>query len=153
MTSFFTIVMVFAIGIATLLLLLSADWRASIAGLAIQYLISFLLVTQVWPVSLAAIKLVSGWLVCVLLGMSTNSDLFDEEFYSSRAASIFRLISAVFIFIIVLTVTPTMNIWLPIPYDHLLIGLLMIGMGIIQLGFFQIHFKVFSGIMTRINRI
>lgn len=146
--SFFSIVIILTVGISTLLLLLVDDWRGSLTGLGIQYLISFVLVTRVWPVGLAAIKLVAGWLACVLLGMAIGPYSIREEFYSTRAARIFRLLSALFIFIIVLMVAPTINVWLPIPYDHLLNGLLMIGMGIIQLGFSKMYIKVFSGILT-----
>jgi hypothetical protein len=49
---------------------------------------------------------------------------------------------------IVMAVAPGINAWLPIPYDHLLTGLLMIGMGILQMGFSQIHFKIMLGLLS-----
>ncbi len=36
----------------------------------------------------------------------------------------------------------------PIPYDHLLTGLLMIGMGILQIGFSQMHFRIMLGLLS-----
>jgi hypothetical protein len=148
MTSVLTILLLLASGAAALLILLSTDWRWTIAGLAIQYLVAFLLVTRVWPLGLSAIKLVSGWLTCVLLSMSASPALFEEGFISVRPARFFRLFSSFFILMIVLAVAPGMNAWLPIPFDHLLIGLLLIGMGILQMGFSQMHFRIMLGLLS-----
>ena len=148
MTSFLTIILLLVSGSAALMILLSTDWRWTIAGLAIQYLVAFLLVSRVWPLGLSAIKLVSGWLTCVLLSMSATPDLFEEDSFSVRSARFFRLFSTLFILMIVMAVAPGINAWLPIPYDHLLTGLLMIGMGILQMGFSQIHFKIMLGLLS-----
>ncbi len=148
MTSLLTIILLLASGAAALLILLSTDWRWTIAGLAIQYLVAFLLVSRVWPLGLSAIKLVSGWLTCVLLSMSASPALFEEDFYSVSSARFFRLFSTFFILMIVLAVAPGINAWLPIPYDHLLTGLLIIGMGILQIGFSQMHFRIMLGLLS-----
>lgn len=148
MTSIFTIFLLLASGAAALLILLSSDWRWPIAGLAIQYLVAFLLVIRVWPLGLSAIKLVSGWLTCVLLSMSASPALFAEDSFSIRSARVFRLFSTFFILMIVLAVAPAINTWLPIPYDHLLTGFVMIGMGILQMGFSQIPSRVMLGLFS-----
>ncbi len=148
MASFLTVILLLASGAAALMILLSTDWHWTIAGLAIQYLVAFLLVSRVWPLGLSAIKLVSGWLTCVLLSMSATPALFEEKFFSGRSARFFRLFSTLFILMIVLAAAPGMNAWLPIPYDHLVIGLLLIGMGILQMGFSQIHFRIILGLLT-----
>lgn len=148
MTSVLTIVLLLASGAAALLMLLSTDWRWTIAGLAIQYLVAFLLVSRVWPLGLSAIKLVSGWLTCVLLSMAASPALFEEDYFSVRSARFFRLFSTLFILLIVLAIAPGINAWLPIPYDHLLIGMLLIGMGILQMGFSQMHFRIVLGLIS-----
>lgn len=148
MTSLLTIILLSASGAAALMILLGTDWRWSIAGLAIQYLVAFLLISRVWPLGLSAIKLISGWLTCVLLSMSATPALFTEEFFSVRSARFFSLFSTLFILLTVMAVAPGMNTWLPIPYDHLVTGLLMIGMGILQMGFSQNHFRIMLGLMS-----
>lgn len=148
MTTAFTFLLIVAASGAALLILISDNWHGIIAGLGIQYLIAFLMVTQVWPVGLAAIKLVAGWLACVLLSLTASPDLIFDNIYAVRAARIFRFTSTFIIFILIFAAAPIMNSWLPIPYDHLLIGLMMIGFGILQLGFSRIHFRIFSGILT-----
>lgn len=148
MTSLLTIVLLSASGAAAIMILLSTDWRWTIAGLAIQYLVAFVLISRVWPLGLSAIKLVSGWLTCVLLSMSATPALFREDFFSVRSARFFGLFSTLFILLIVMAVAPGMNAWLPIPYDHLVTGLLLIGMGILQMGFSQNHFRIMLGLMS-----
>jgi hypothetical protein len=151
MQSIFTAILVGTACAAAILILLSEDWRWTIAGLGIQYLVVFLMVAQVWPVGLSAIKLVAGWLACVLLSMTATPVLFEKDFYAARSARFFRLFATIFVVIIVLATAPGMNTWLPIPYQHLLIGLLMIGMGILHFGFSQNHFRVILGLLTLLS--
>jgi hypothetical protein len=78
MQPFFSGVLILAAVTAALLMLLSDNWRWTIAGLAIQYLVVFLLIAQIWPIGLAAIKLVAGWLTGILLSMA-NAPIQMEE--------------------------------------------------------------------------
>ena len=64
------VILTMAVIAAGLIMVLGNQWRWAIAGLAIQYLVVFLLISQIWPIGLAAIKLVTGWITCVLLWMS-----------------------------------------------------------------------------------
>jgi hypothetical protein len=132
-------------------MLLSDSWRWTIAGLAIQYLVVFLLVAQIWPIGLAAIKLVAGWLAGVLLSMVNSPKQLEEPFLSPRSARIFRLFSAGLILMIVFAVTPSVNTLLPLPYHYLLIGLMLIGMGVLQFGISQRHLRVILGLLTLLS--
>jgi hypothetical protein len=151
MLSFFSSVLFLAAVAAALLMLLSDSWRWTIAGLAIQYLVVFLLVAQIWPIGLAAIKLVAGWLAGVLLSMANSPTQLEETFFSPRSARIFRLFSAGLVLMIVYAITPSVNSWLPIPYHYLLIGLMLIGMGILQFGISQRPLRVILGLLTLLS--
>jgi len=151
MLTFFSGALILAAVAAALLMLLSDSWRWTIAGLAIQYLVVFLLVAQIWPIGLAAIKLVAGWLAGVLLSMANTPTQLEEPFFSTRSASIFRLFSAGLVLMIVYAITPSVNTWLPIPFDYLLIGLLMVGMGVLQLGISQRPLRVILGLLTLLS--
>ncbi|OQX64595.1 MAG: hypothetical protein B5M51_03245 [Anaerolinea sp. 4484_236] len=48
-------------------LLLTRDWRWSLGLLAAQYLGVFWLVRMHWPISMAAVKLVTGWMLATIL--------------------------------------------------------------------------------------
>ena len=51
-------------------LLVSRDWRISLVLLAIQYIPVFFLVNQLWPLPMALVKIIAGWISCVLLGIA-----------------------------------------------------------------------------------
>jgi hypothetical protein len=50
----------------SMILLVHRDWRWVQGALAIQYLLAFLLITPVWPLELAAVKLVGGWMATAI---------------------------------------------------------------------------------------
>jgi hypothetical protein len=110
-----------------------------------------LLVAQIWPIGLAAIKLVAGWLAGVLLSMVNSPEQLEETFFSPRSAKIFRLFSAGLILMIVFAVTPSVNTLLPLPFHYLLIGLMLIGMGVLQFGISQRHLRVILGLLTLLS--
>ena len=58
----FSFVAVVILVVSSLFLLLSQNWRASVLALAIQYLAVFWLTGLVWPLGLATVKLVAGWI-------------------------------------------------------------------------------------------
>jgi hypothetical protein len=151
MQPFFSGVLILAAVTAALLMLLSDNWRWTIAGLAIQYLVVFLLIAQIWPIGLAAIKLVAGWLTGILLSMANAPTQMEETLFYPRSARIFRLFSAGLVLMIVFAITPSVNTWLPISYYYLLIGLMLIGMGIIQFGISQRPLRVILGLLTLLS--
>ena len=132
-------------------LLLVRDWRWSIILLAAQYLGMFILTLQHWPIGMASVKVVAGWMSAAILGM-TRSGLSSED---PREESIwprgrlFRLFAAVIILLIVTVVTPGV--------DHIMAdagfpvtngSLLLIGMGLLQLGITARILPVTIGLMT-----
>src|SRR5262245_54317080 len=100
---------VVVIGITSISLLLVRDWRWSIILLSIQYLGMFVLTLQHWPLGMASVKVVAGWMAASILGMTrsglSNEDS-DEESIWPRG-SLFRLFAAVIILLIVAIVTPS----------------------------------------------
>jgi len=132
-------------------LLLVRDWRWTIILLAVQYLGMFVLTLQHWPIGMASVKVVAGWMSASILGM-TRSGLAEE---APRDESIwprgrlFRLFAAVIILLIVAVVTPSV--------DHIMAdagfpvtngSLLLIGMGLLQLGIAARILPVTIGLMT-----
>ena len=54
-------------------LLISRDWRIELGLLGAQFLGVFWLTNQHWPISMAAIKLVTGWMAIAIMGMTRLS--------------------------------------------------------------------------------
>ena len=114
-------------------LLLVEDWRYRLALVAITQLIGFILIVQIWPLPLAAVKLISGWMGMILLVttfVSARTSSVEIPHISSR---IFRALLGVFGWILVLVSVQRFNEWLPISYTNLFVGLVFFVSGIIYL--------------------
>jgi len=113
-------------------LLLVEDWRYRLALVAITQLIGFILIVQIWPLPLAAVKLISGWMGVTLLAITFTSRniTLENPHMSSR---IFRVLLGVFGWILVLVSVQRFNEWLPISYTNLFVGLVFFVSGIIYL--------------------
>lgn len=132
-------------------LLLVRDWRWSIIFLAAQYLGMFVLTLQHWPIGMASVKVVAGWMSAAILGM-TRSGLSNENPQEESIwprGRLFRLFAAVIILLIVAVVTPSV--------DHIMAdagfavtngSLLLIGMGLLHLGITARVLPVTIGLMT-----
>jgi len=132
-------------------LLLVRDWRWSIILLAVQYLGMFVLTLQHWPIGMASVKVVAGWMSAAILGMTrsglSNEDPQEESIWPR--GRLFRLFAAVIILLIVAVVTPGV--------DHIMAdagfpvtngSLLLIGMGLLHLGITARVLPVTIGLMT-----
>src|SRR5512146_617640 len=89
-------------------LLIIRDWRWSIILLAVQYLCMFILTLQHWPLGMASVKLVAGWMSAAILGMTRSnfpSQSLEETGIWPRGR-LFRLFAAAVVLLIVSTVTP-----------------------------------------------
>jgi hypothetical protein len=142
---------VLLVAVTSLLLLSLRDWRLSLTTLGIQYVGVFVLVGLTWPLEMAVVKLVAGWIASAILGMelvSESSNVFGEDrFRVSR--QFFRLILAVLVGMAILSLAPEAAKWmLRASYEQILGGLLLIGMGILHLGVSDQPFRSIMGILT-----
>jgi len=138
--------------IATLSLLLTRDWRWSLAFLALQYLGVFWLTQIHWPISMAAVKLVTGWMVATILGITRSAH--DPEpatapDYSWPQGRLFRTLTAVLVFLIVASATPGIVILLPgIGTPEVVGSLILMVMGLLMLGLTIQPLRVVIGLLT-----
>jgi hypothetical protein len=130
------------------LLLTSEDWRLRMTALLVVYAVLFFLVLQIWPAGLATIKLVSGWVAAVVLFVPRFSQREPSLTFLPRPVLVFRILSAVLMMVVILAVTPSVSLWLPAPYPFLHVGLLLIGLGLLQIGISQDALPVILGLLT-----
>jgi hypothetical protein len=130
-------------------LLLSRDWRWSLGFLAAQYLCVFWLVQSHWPVSMAAAKLVTGWMACAALGITeiTSPTPIGTE-TSWPQGRLFRLLASALVatvtFAAATLAVPWLGLSLPVAWG----GLILLGMGLLHLGITAQPFRVVLGILT-----
>jgi len=132
-------------------LLIVRDWRWSIILLAIQYFGMFVLILQHWPVGMASVKLVAGWMSAAILGMTRSglpTDEFDDESIWPRGR-LFRLFMAGMVLMIVAAVTPGVDtVMADAGYAVTAASLILIGMGLLHLGITSYILHVVIGLMT-----
>jgi hypothetical protein len=130
-------------------LLIHRYWRWGIGLLAIQYLSIFWLVQTHWPVSMATAKLVTGWMACVVLGIAQiNADPAEDTDASWPQGRLFRFFSAGIIMAATFALSLRASSWLGLSLPIAWGSLLLIGMGLLQLGISTQPFRVILGLLT-----
>jgi hypothetical protein len=116
-------------------LLVAQDWRWRIGALAVLYLGVFALVLPAWPLELAAVKLVAGWMAGTVLGF-TRLSLEGRDADEARPTGIpFRLVATGLVVLVVFGVAPGLSAWAaPISPAQAWGALLLISMGLLNLG-------------------
>lgn len=135
-------------------LLIVRDWRWSIILLAVQYFGMFILIRQYWPLGMASVKVVAGWMSAAILGMTRSGlpqDDLDDEGVWPRGR-LFRLFMAGMVVMIVAAVTPGVDtIMADAGFPITAASLLLIGMGLLHLGVTSHMMRVVIGLMTVIS--
>jgi hypothetical protein len=134
--------------ITSLLLLLGQNKRYGFVGYTVQYLGVFFLIVQVWPPGLALIKLIAGWMSVAILTATLFNQKDDEEVDQSVSSTVFKILLGVLIWVLIFTVSPSIIRWLPIPYVFLWSGLILFGVGLLQLAISNSTYRVIFGLLT-----
>ena len=143
-----------ALALATLTaltLLISRDWRWSIASLAVQYIAVFVLVSTAWPLEMAIAKMVAGWMAGAILGMATASapETWQSQELARPSGRLFRLLAAGTFFIVLFNLVPRAAAWAPgLQPVALWGGFILVGMGLLHLGLTGQPLRVALGLLT-----
>jgi len=166
----YAIYAVILVTLTSLILLVNQDWRVSIGALAIQYVGVFVLVALNWTVEMAASKIIAGWIAGAVLGMAILSfpDPEAENIETGKiifrkttllipsstssfnlSGRIFRLVAATLVGLTVYSMAPNASNWIQgIQLVQAWGGLMLIGMGLLQLGFTAHAFRTILGLLT-----
>lgn len=129
-------------------LIWTEKWRVNILALAVQYLVVFWFVSQSWPIGLASIKLIAGWVAGAVLGDSISALGKQPKIESGISARVFRVLAAIFIIILAFSAAPGAGQWIPVQQPALITSLILIGMGLLQLGMTTRPVRVIIGLLT-----
>jgi hypothetical protein len=135
---------------ASISLLLARDWRWSLALLAIQYLAAFALVLQYWPLAMAVVKLITGWMATAALGMTRlNLPQAEEMEAGDSRERGFWLIAAIIVIMIGAAGAPRIEDMIPgIGLPVILGSLFTIGAGLLHLSRSSQALRVTAGLLT-----
>jgi len=133
-------------------LLLARDWRWLIIFLSAQYFGMLILTLLHWPLGMASVKVVAGWMSAAILGM-TRSGLPREDKTEKQSVlprgRMFRLFAAGIVVMVVATATPRVDaVMANAGFSVTSGGLLLVGMGLLHLGVTDHILRVTIGLMT-----
>ncbi len=137
--------------LTSLVLLSSSNWRWSLAAVAVQYLMVFLLLAPDRPLSLALTKLVQGWMAGAVLGMALAgaSGLPQTGRPVILSGLIFRLLAAGMVILVVISSAPNLAEQIPgLGLYQAMAALTLIGLGLLHLGLTLQPFRVILGLLT-----
>ncbi|MBN1665978.1 MAG: hypothetical protein JW862_02780 [Anaerolineales bacterium] len=142
---------VILIAITAMIILAVQGWRLRVSALAAQYVGVFILVAQIWPLEMAVVKLIAGWICASILGMALASLPAEERIRSAqRTAEVaFRLMAAALIGLVVYALLPVMARWLPGASQAQILGSLMLaGLGILNFGLSVKPLRIDMGLLS-----
>ena len=151
MSGLFGILLVLLIAATSIAIVVSRDWRWLIAGLGLQYLWAFLLIISSWPLELAAVKIVTGWMAASILGLSRLSLAVEQPEMGPRlpTSAAFQTLAAGLVILVVMGSAPRLADWATaISLNQAWGGLILIGMGMLQLGLRASPFRTMLGLLT-----
>lgn len=139
--------------ISALMLLLTNNWRHALAYLGILYLGVFGLTLTHWTLSMAAVKLVTGWMAATILGITRSAldpQLAAPQKHSSLPeGTLFRIFATLVLTLVVLSATSSVMDLLPgIGGAEVAGSLLLMMMGLLHLGLTTDPQRVVIGLLT-----
>lgn len=147
MNSLLDILPVLLAGLSSLILFINKKWRWNILAMAAIYVSVFWMVLQVWSTGLAVVKLIAGWMAGAILGSAIKEDselLVEDKNVEQR----FKLVIVLIIWIFSFSIMQSIKIRLPIPDTLILGGVLLIIMGILQIGMSIRPIRIIFGLLT-----
>jgi len=137
---------------AALMLLLTSNWRHTLAYLSILYLGVFGLTLAHWTLSMAAVKLVTGWMAITILGITGSAldpQLATAQQKTLPEGNLFRIFATAVLALVVISATPIVMQLLPgIGGAEVSGSLLLMMMGLLHLGLTTEPQRVVIGLLT-----
>jgi hypothetical protein len=136
-----------------ILLVQNRRWMTGL--LAVQYIGVFSMVSISWPVEIAVVKLVAGWMAAAVLFLTYENipaPAEDTRLAASLPGTLFKGFLAVLIGFAVYSMVPAALRWfLGATSQQVLGGLWLLGLGLLQLGLSREAIRIIIGLLTVIS--
>ena len=135
-------------------LLMSRDWRWVMGALGLQYFLAFLLVSSSWPLELAAVKLVAGWMAGAVLALTRMNLPIEPEEATKRlpTSPAFLVLSTFLVLLVVSGAAPALADWArQMSINQAWGGLILIGLGLLQVGLSGSNFRSVVGLLCLLS--
>ncbi|NWF63535.1 MAG: hypothetical protein HXY38_04435 [Chloroflexi bacterium] len=136
-------------------ILISRDWRVSLGALALQYLAAFWLVSRHLPFAMSSVKLITGWMVVAILGMTrlslTETEAAKQDAFYPRGIG-FRLALMGIVVLAAFGAAPRIEAIIPGLGLPVIAGsFLLIGAGVAHLSVTSDLLRVALGLLTLLS--
>ena len=147
----FGIIAVALVALTSMILSVGRDWRLGVSALGVQYVGVFVLILESWPLEMAIVKLVAGWIAASVLGLAmvgtVQESTPDRTPWISETA--FRFFPAGLVALTVYSLAPNVRLWfVSASREQILGGLVLICMGILHLGLTAQSWRTIFGLLT-----
>ena len=155
MASLFQTLSVAVLFLCAVGILLVKNWRWMTGLLALQYIGVLGLVNISWPVEIAVVKLVAGWMAAAVLFL-TFVNIPDSPAEMQNELNFpgifFRGFTSLLIGLSMYSLVPVSLRWfLGATHQQMLGGLLLLGLGLLQLGLSREAIRIIIGVLTVIS--
>jgi hypothetical protein len=138
---------------SAIILIPSRRWMVGL--LAVQYTGVFLMVSISWPLEIAVVKLVAGWMAAAILFLAYGARSFTERYErltASLPGTFFMGFAAILIGISMYSLVPSALRWfIGASPQQVLGGAWLLGLGTLQLSFSQQDDRIIIGLLTIIS--
>ena len=132
----------------SLVLLIGLGWRGTQIALSVQYLAVFWLVTLSWPIGMAAVKLVVGLMASAVLATTQPGIGSDKPSSAPLSSRVFKTLAALLVWIVVFSISTAVMDLAHVSQATSLGSLLLIAMGLLQMGMNRQSARVVIGLLT-----
>lgn len=144
----FSFIAVLLAGIFSLLILILSSWRRCLAAFAFLSLpVAWLCAISLSP-SMAGIKLLVVVMAAVMLAAAPEERELRVGDKNEMPGKVFRLMTALLVLIVIIPLEQGLEGWVPGSANIRLGGMLLIGMGLLQLGFSNRPGRAILGLLT-----
>ncbi len=144
------------LAVAAMGLMLSKDWRWSMAFLGIHYAGTFALMLAHWSFTMSGARFLTGLMATILLSITLMEDkpqvLLTNETENLPGGRLFRLFAGGLVLLSAAQASTVMNLWLPDAGQPVLLGALsLLGLGLLHLGITTNPLRVILGLLTTLS--
>lgn len=157
--------------ITALSMLVINDWRLSLILLSLQYTGMFLLLSTQWAGSMAAVKIIAGWMAAAVLGLAVSADpaghkalyAYTNSFSDAQSGGpakntrpslgvVFRFFAAgLFLLTLASSLLSPIPILAGIEPTYLWGGFVLLGLGILKLSLTSHPFHIILSLLTMLS--
>jgi hypothetical protein len=133
---------------ALLAMLVFDEWRRNIIALAALYLGIFILLVQVFPLTLSAVKLITGWMSALLLMLTLPKENDINVAPGLLSNRLFKAFSLFLIWVIAFLLARTISDSFQIMLEITFAAMAIFTGGLLQLGMKKHPLSIILGILT-----